>query len=71
MHVEILFTENGKMVKENYQNEERRPSLFYLIVEDCLKFPNTPKFILKLKPDAFNRGELNLNRKKQGCELLS
>lgn len=28
MYVGILFTENGKMVKENYQNEERRPSLF-------------------------------------------
>lgn len=28
MYVGILFTENGKMVKENYHNEERRPSLF-------------------------------------------
>lgn len=35
-YVGILFTENGKMVKENYQNEKRRPSLFFLVVEDGL-----------------------------------
>lgn len=36
MYVGILFTENGKMVKENYKNKREDRPYFCIIVEDGL-----------------------------------